>query len=65
MTFVKTKLLIERAASGESMEVRLKGLEPLNNVPRSIAELGHEIVSMTREPGEAEDGIHRLVLRKK
>ncbi len=65
MTFVKTKLLVERMPSGELLEVRLKGSEPLGNVPRSITELGHEIVSTTREDGEAEDGIHRILIRKK
>lgn len=65
MTFVKTKLRVERMPSGETLEVRLKGLEPLGNVPRSITELGHEIVSMVREDGEGEHGIHRLLIRKK
>ncbi|WP_173985075.1 sulfurtransferase TusA family protein [Magnetospirillum sp. SS-4] len=65
MTFVKTKLLVERMASGEMLEVRLKGAEPLGNVPKSIAELGHEIISTTREPGEGPEGIHRLLIRKK
>lgn len=65
MTFVRTKLLVERMASGEIAEVRLRGAEPLANVPRSVAELGHEIVSLDAEDGEAADGIHRLVIRKK
>ena len=65
MTFVKTKLLVERMVPGEVVEVRLKGAEPLGNVPRSLAELGHEIVSLTPEPGEGSTGIHRLVVCKK
>ena len=65
MTFVKTKLQIERMASKETLEVRLKGSEPLGNVPKSITELGHEIVRSLREDGEAEDGIHRILIRKK
>jgi TusA-related sulfurtransferase len=65
MTFVKSKLLIERMPPGELATVRLKGAEPLLNVPRSLAELGHEIVSMTPENGEGALGIHRLVVRKK
>lgn len=64
MTFVKTKLLVERMAPGEVLEVRLKGAEPLTNVPRSVAELGHEIVAVRREDGEGELGVHRLVIRK-
>ncbi|HVI52452.1 MAG TPA: sulfurtransferase TusA family protein [Candidatus Sulfotelmatobacter sp.] len=64
LTFVKTKLLIEKINSGDSLEVRLKGAEPLRNVPRSVRELGHVILSLTPEPGEGPDGIHRLLLRK-
>jgi len=37
LTFVKTKLLIERMRPGEVAEVRLKGQEPLENVPRDKA----------------------------
>lgn len=65
MTFVRTKLLVERMAAGEVAEVRLKGTEPLANVPRSVAELGHEILSLTAEDGEAANGVHRLLIRKK
>jgi TusA-related sulfurtransferase len=64
MTFVKTKLLVERMTPGEVLEVRLKGREPLTNVPRSVAELGHHIVSMQPEPGQDALGAHRLVIRK-
>lgn len=65
MTFVRTKLLVERMPPGEVAEVRLKGAEPLTNVPRSLAELGHQILSLVAEPGEGGEGVHRMVLRKK
>lgn len=65
MTFVRAKLLVERMASGETAEIRLKGKEPLANVPRSLAELGHEIIGCSPEPGEGAEGVHRLVMRKK
>jgi TusA-related sulfurtransferase len=65
MTFVKTKLLVERMPSGQLLEVRLKGLEPLTNVPRSLSELGHEIISTVQEDGEGPNGVHRLLIRKK
>jgi len=65
MTFVKTKLLIERMAPNETAEVRLQGLEPLENVPRSVKDYGHAIILLEREDKTGpEDGIHRLVLRK-
>jgi len=64
MTFVRTKLLIEKMASGETAAVRLKGAEPLDNVPRSVREYGHEVVSMDPLEGEGENGVHVLVLKK-
>lgn len=64
MTFVRTKLMIEKMASGETATVRLKGAEPLDNVPRSVREYGHEVVSLQPDDGEADDGIHTLILKK-
>lgn len=65
MTFVKTKLQIERMAPGEILEVRLNEGEPLENVPRSIADEGHELLSLE---AEAEQGtgraVHVLRMRK-
>lgn len=65
MTFVRTKLLIERMKPGQTVEVRLQSGEPLINVPRSVREMGHEVVSL--EPIDAhgpKDGVHLLVIRK-
>ncbi|WP_142849400.1 sulfurtransferase TusA family protein [Telmatospirillum sp. J64-1] len=64
MTFVKTKLLIEKMAKGEVAEIRLKGEEPLKNVPRSVAELGHHIRNLSPEEGEGSTGVHRLFICK-
>lgn len=65
MTFVKTKLMIERMAPGETAEVRLQGQEPLNNVPRSVKEYGHDVISLEPEADDTpEHGVHRLRIRK-
>ncbi len=58
ITFVKTKLLIEKMKSGETLEVRLTEGEPLENVPRSVREEGHEVLSI--EPG-GDSGVERNV----
>lgn len=63
MTFVKTKLLLERMKPGETADVRLTGEEPLANVPRSVAETGNEIVACA--PEAAGSAIHRLTIRKR
>ena len=65
LTFVKTKLLIESMNSGEVAEVRLKGKEPLENVPRNVADQGDTVLSLEAEdPNGAADGPHRLFLQK-
>jgi TusA-related sulfurtransferase len=65
LTFVRTKLLLERMTPGEVAEVRLRGTEPLENVPRSVRDHGHAVLSLEpeKEDGGA-DGIHRLLIRR-
>ena len=43
MTWVRTKLELERMAPGEALEVRCPPGEALENVPRSAAEAGHDV----------------------
>ena len=43
MNWVKTKLALERLGAGERLEVRLDEGEPLESVPRSAREDGHEV----------------------
>ena len=49
LTFVKTKLLLEKMPQGAFATVRLKGAQPLDNVPRSVKAHGHEVVSLKPE----------------
>ena len=71
MTFVKTRLLIEKMSPGEIAEIRLTGGEPLENVPDSVTELGHQVLSIeTEAPADGPDrgagtGIHRIRIQKK
>ena len=64
MTFVKTKLLVERVSSGSTLEIRLNRGEPLENVPRSLRELGHEVLEITPEEGDP-PAVYRLQVRKR
>lgn len=65
MTFVRTKLMLEKIAPGAVLEVRLMGAEPLDNVPRSARQHGHTILSLTPEAADqAEFGVHKLLIRK-
>lgn len=65
MTFVRAKIMVERLAPGASAIIRLKGTEPLGNVPRSLAELGHIVESLAPEPGEGPQGVHRFTVTKR
>lgn len=60
MTFVKTKLELEKLQPGDELEVLLTEGEPLNNVPKTAVEQGFVVVEKTHVQGS----IHRLVIRK-
>jgi len=62
ITFVKTKLALEKLAPGAVLAVDLKGQEPLDNVPRSSRDAGHEVLSI--EPAAGTDGVHRVFIRR-
>lgn len=64
MTFVRTRLLIEKMSVGETAEIRLKGQEPLENVPDSVTELGHDVLSIRQESEEPGTGVHCILIRK-
>jgi tRNA 2-thiouridine synthesizing protein A len=51
MTFVRTRLALDRLASGALLRVRLKGEEPMRNVPRTAIQQGHTVLDVTTEPG--------------
>ena len=63
MTFVRTKLAIEKLAAGALLEVRLNRGEPLENVPRSVTEMGHEVLALDGEPGGAGTYLLRIRIR--
>jgi TusA-related sulfurtransferase len=65
MTFVRTKLLIEKMRSGETAVVCLNPGEPLTNVPRSVREHGHAVLSLAPADPAQPGGPHLLRFRKK
>jgi TusA-related sulfurtransferase len=60
MTFVRTRLALDALAPGEILLVRLQGEDPLRNVPRAVADQGHDPLELT----EQEDGTWLLVIQK-
>lgn len=63
LTWVKTRIALERLRVGESLEVLLAEGEALENVPRSAAEEGHAVLSSEPAPAEG-PGSWRVLLRK-
>jgi len=49
MTFVRTKLRLERMRSGDVLSVRLRGEEPLRNVPKAARDEGHTILGIVAD----------------
>ena len=60
MTFVKTRIALDRMAPGQILLVRLRGDEPERNVPRTATEQGHAVLGRRRDA----DGTLLLFLRK-
>ncbi len=60
MTFVRTRLALDRLQSGQRLLVLLRGEEPRRNVPASAAAQGHAVLA--EETGS--DGITRVLLRR-
>ncbi len=60
MTFVRTRLALDRMAPGQILLVRLRGEEPLRNVPRTAREQGHEVLSLDTD----DEGVTTLLLRR-
>ncbi len=61
ITYVKTRIALERLALGDVLEVWLAAGEPVESVPRSAEEEGHRVVAV--EALGAEGGF-RVLLEK-
>ncbi len=60
MTFVRTRLALDRLSPGQTLLVKLRGDEPLRNVPRSATEQGHAVLDLQT----GADGVTQLLLRR-
>lgn len=59
-TFVKAKVALEELDDGQILAVRMNDGEPVQNVPRSIKEEGHQILKLI----DNEDETYTLIVRK-
>ncbi len=60
MNFVKTRLRLDKMATGELLEVLLDDGEPIESVTSSVTSEGHAVESSTK----IEANYHRLIIRK-
>lgn len=60
LTFVKAKVAIDELDDGQVLAVRMNDGEPVQNVPRSLKEEGHQILKLY----DNEDGTYTLLVRK-
>ena len=60
VTFVKAKVALEELDDGEILAVRMNDGEPVQNVPRSIKEEGHQILKLL----DNEDGTYTHFVKK-
>ncbi|BEI62039.1 sulfurtransferase TusA family protein [Blautia luti] len=60
VTFVKAKVALEELDEGQVLSIRMNDGEPVQNVPRSIKEEGHQILKLD----DNEDGTYTLYVKK-
>lgn len=60
ITFVKAKVALEELDDGQVLSIRLNDGEPVQNVPRSIKEEGHQVLKLLKN----DDGTYQLLVRK-
>ena len=60
LTFVHTRLTIDSMQPGTVLAIVLNEGEPLENVPRSLKELGHKVISV--KPTGNPPGSYRLLV---
>jgi TusA-related sulfurtransferase len=62
MTFVRTRLALERLSAGDLLLVLVKGDEPRDSVPRMAEAQGHAILARTER--EADPAVLEILIRR-
>ena len=60
LTFVQAKFAMDELEDGEFIAIRMNDGEPVQNLPRSIIEEGHQILKLVNN----EDGTYNLIVKK-
>ncbi|MEE1264325.1 sulfurtransferase TusA family protein [Ruminococcus sp.] len=59
-TFVKAKVALEELEEGQIISIKMNEGEPVQNVPRSIKEEGHQILKLI----DNQDGTYDLIVKR-
>ena len=59
-TFIKSKMAIDELSAGQVLSVTLDNIESAGNVPRSLSQEGHKVLSVDR----AGKGTWRVLVRR-
>jgi tRNA 2-thiouridine synthesizing protein A len=62
LTYVKTRIALDRLAPGDVLEVWLRAGEPAESVPRSAEEDGHRVLRV--EPLAGEEPAFKVLVEK-
>ncbi len=60
LTFVKAKVALEELEDGQILAVRMNDGEPVQNVPRSFKDDGHQVLQLD----DNNDGTYTLYVQK-
>ena len=60
ITFVKAKVALDELEDGQIISIRMNDGEPVQNVPRSIKEEGHQILKLI----DNLDNTYSLIVKK-
>ena len=60
ITFVKVKMALEDLDDGQLLLIHLNEGEPIQNVPRSLKDEGHKVLSVEAK----DDGTYDLMVKK-
>ena len=60
VTFVKAKVALEELDDGQILSIKMNDGEPVQNVPRSIKEEGHQVLKLNNN----DDGTYTLIVKK-
>lgn len=60
VTFVKAKVALEELEDGDILSIHMNDGEPVQNVPRSIKDEGHQLLKLL----DNHDGTYDLIVRK-